>query len=426
MKISKYNSVIEISDKYNLFYNSLNDSFMLSRKNFNISLEANEKELKMLVDKGFIIDDLINEDDILRNRANSIILQDSSFHLTINPTLDCNFNCWYCYEQKAKRAVMEENVLSSVIKLLTKLGREYKHIHISFFGGEPLLGFQNVVIPIFKSLKVICKEYNCDYSTSFTTNGGLISNRILSYLETVRVKNMQITIDGHRHFHDKTRYFTNQKGSYDIIFNNIVKLLKRKISVTIRVNYTPENIHSIHNVSDDIIKIIPKELRCLLIVRFHQVWQTTNVDLTSEVDEQIEYLTEKGIRALRPIFNNVYNPCYADYKNSALINYNGDVFKCTAVDFLNTKRDGYLSKNGEIVWENNSAEKRINSRFKNESCNNCRIQPICNGGCSQKALQWGGKNYCILGFDEAKKDKIIKDRFVALLHSKRINEIQNK
>lgn len=426
MKISKYNSVVNISDKYNLFYNSLNDSFILSRKNFNISLDANEKELKMLVDKGFIIDDLINEDDILRNRAYSIVLQDSSFHLIINPTLDCNFNCWYCYEEKKKGAVMGEDVLSSVIKLITKLGEEYKHLHISFFGGEPLLCFQDVIVPIFKSLEIVCKKQNCNYSTSFTTNGGLISNSVLSYIETIRVKNIQITIDGHRNFHDKTKYFGNQKGSYDIIFNNIVKLLKRKISVTLRVNYTPENIHSIQNVSDDIIKVIPIELRYLLIVRFHQVWQTTNEDLSSKVDEQIEYLTEKGIIALKPIFNNVYNPCYADYKNSALINYNGDVFKCTAMDFLNAKRDGYLSQTGEIVWENNSAEKRLNSRFKNEFCNNCRIQPICNGGCSQKNLQGVSKDFCILGFDEAKIDQIIKDRFVAILHSRRINEMQDK
>ena len=425
MKISKFNSVVEISDRYNLHYNSLNDSFMLSRKNFNLSLNTNEKEFQMLVEKGFIVDDSIDEDEILHNRANSIVLRDSSFHLTINPTLDCNFSCWYCYEEKCKGAVMKEVVLSSVKKLLAKLGIRYKHIHVSFFGGEPLLCFQNVIVPIYESLEIIRKEHNCDYSTSFTTNGGLISNRILSYLETVKVKNMQITIDGHRRFHDKTRYFVNQKGSYDIIMKNIVKLLKRNISVTLRVNYTPENIHSIQDVTNDIIKIIPKDLRSLLIIRFHQVWQTASEDLSSEVDELIEYLIEQGIRALKPVFNNVYNPCYADYKNSALVNFNGDVFKCTAVDFLNTKRDGYLTKKGEIVWEDDSAEKRINSRFKSEACNNCRIQPICNGGCSQKALQFGSESYCIFGFDEAKKDQVIKDRFVASLHAKKITDMQN-
>lgn len=147
MKISKFNSVVEISDRYNLHYNSLNDSFMLSRKNFNLSLNANEKEFQMLVEKGFIVDDSIDEDEILHNRANSIVLRDSSFHLTINPTLDCNFSCWYCYEEKCKGAVMKEVVLSSVKKLLAKLGIRYKHIHVSFFGGEPLLCFQNVIVP---------------------------------------------------------------------------------------------------------------------------------------------------------------------------------------------------------------------------------------------------------------------------------------
>ena len=169
MKISKFNSVVEISDRYNLHYNSLNDSFMLSRKNFNLSLNSNDQELQMLVEKGFIVDELTDEDEILRNRANTIVLQDSSFHLTINPTLDCNFSCWYCYEEKREGTVMKEDVLSSVKKLLAKLGKRYKHIHVSFFGGEPLLCFQNVIVPIYETLKRICKEQTCDYSTSFIT-----------------------------------------------------------------------------------------------------------------------------------------------------------------------------------------------------------------------------------------------------------------
>ena len=425
MKISKFNSTVEISDKYNLHYNALTDSFMLSRKGFVLSLNSSDEELELLTVKGFIVDDFVDEDEILRNRANAIILRDSSFHLTINPTLDCNFSCWYCYEEKHKGSAMGEEVLSSVKKLLLKLGKRYEHLHLSFFGGEPLLCFRNVIIPIHKSLDTICKENNCDYSTSFTTNGGIISNRILSYLETMNVRNIQITMDGHRSFHDKTRYFTNQNGSYDIIMNNINKLLKRNISVTLRINYTPENIHSIQDVANDVIETIHKDLRSLLIIRLHQVWQTTSEDLSSEIDDIIEYFVDHGIRALKPVFNNVYNPCYADYKHSALVNYNGDVFKCTAIDFLNTQREGYLANDGEIVWENDSVEKRLNSKFKSNACNSCRIRPICNGGCSQKALQFDSKSYCILGFDETKKDQVVKDRFVASLHAEKLRNMHH-
>lgn len=425
MKISKFNSTIELSDKHKLHYNALTDSFLLSKRDFNISLEVDSKTLQTLIDKGFIVDDLTDEDEVLRRRAQSVILQENSFHLTINPTLDCNFSCWYCYEEKRKGIAMDAAVLSSVQRLIENLASQYKHIHVSFFGGEPLLGFQRVVVPIYECLKETCAVGSCDYSSSFTTNASLLTDKMLSFLETFNVNSMQITLDGHRDVHNSTRFFANRLGSYDTILSNVEKLLQKNISVTLRLNYTPENIHSVRAVVDDIINTVPMELRKRLIVRLHQVWQTCSVDLENDVDDLIETFTDHGILALKPVYNNVYNPCYADYMNSVVVNYDGNVFKCTAVDFLNTTRDGYLDQKGEIIWENGSRERRVNAKFKNEACNNCRIQPLCNGGCSQKALQYASTNYCILDFDEAKKDRIVKDRFVANLQAKRVSELLN-
>lgn len=423
MKISKFNSTLQLSDKYRLHYNALTDSFLLSKNDFKISLETDSKALQVLTEKGFIVEDQTDEDEMLRARAESIIMQESSFNLIINPTLDCNFSCWYCYEEKRKGAVMRQPILSSVLKLINNLTAHYKHIHISFFGGEPLLGFQTVIKPIFAGLEAACKDCSCGYSASFTTNGSLLTENMLSFLKNVHANNMQITLDGHKELHNSTRFFAKHKGSYDIILENIVKLLQKGISVTLRLNYTPENIHTMHSIVDDIVKIVPMNLRRILFVRLHQVWQTCGVEIVEDVDDLIESFIEHGILALKPVYNNVKSPCYADYKNSALVNFDGNVFKCTAVDFLNTQREGHLSPNGEIVWENDSLNRRVNAKFKNKACNECRIQPLCNGGCSQKAIHFASTNYCILDFDDAKKDRIIQDRFVANLRANRVAEL---
>jgi len=34
--------------------------------------------------------------------------------------------------------------------------------------------------------------------------------------------------------------------------------------------------------------------------------------------------------------------------NSVIVNYNGDVYKCTACDFAKTKREGKLNEDGTI------------------------------------------------------------------------------
>ena len=42
----------------------------------------------------------------------------------------------------------------------------------------------------------------------------------------------------------------------------------------------------------------------------------------------------------------------------------------------------------------------------------CKILPLCNGGCSQSALENIDKEYCVFGFDENKKQDVIYQKFL--------------
>src|SRR6202020_1629629 len=119
------------------------------------------------------------------------------------------------------------------------------------------------------------------------------------------------------------------------------------------------------------------------------VWQNNKIDNTYDlVNINVSNIQESGINVSTTYSpNSVKNPCYADKRNSAVINYNGDIFKCTARDFTTTKRAGYLSNTGELVWENNYLERRMTAKFNNKPCLSCKIIPLCNGGCSQHALE---------------------------------------
>jgi uncharacterized protein len=103
-----------------------------------------------------------------------------------------------------------------------------------------------------------------------------------------------------------------------------------------------------------------------------------------------------------------------------VINYNGDVFKCTARDFTTKRRDGFIDENGELVWENDSLNKRMNAKFKNKPCLKCRLLPVCNGGCSQHAIENIDENgeageYCVHEFDESRKDQVVFDKIKVLM-----------
>ena len=60
----------------------------------------------------------------------------------------------------------------------------------------------------------------------------------------------------------------------------------------------------------------------------------------------------------------------------------------------------FLSEDGELIWENGNLKKRMDAKFKNPPCLKCRIMPLCNGGCSQHAIENSGSDYCIFNGDE--------------------------
>ena len=106
MKISKYNSIIKIGCK-NLLYNSLSDCFALAENTIinairNKDIHSIENSVSSTISTlkqgGFIIDDETNEQNILENLIKKIDYNENEFILTVNPTMNCNLKCWYCYE----------------------------------------------------------------------------------------------------------------------------------------------------------------------------------------------------------------------------------------------------------------------------------------------------------------------------------------
>lgn len=75
-----------------------------------------------------------------------------------------------------------------------------------------------------------------------------------------------------------------------------------------------------------------------------------------------------------------------------------------------------LTDDGIILW-NERYEKRLSSKFKNPPCMECRVLPICGGGCTQVALENEGIDYCVMNFDEDAKTELIKNKFRVILQS---------
>ena len=110
---------------------------------------------------------------------------------------------------------------------------------------------------------------------------------------------------------------------------------------------------------------------------FHKVWQEPeNAELKKGMADLKRAVAGKSFASnMNTYFGDSVNPCYGDFANNYVINYNGDVFKCTAREFSEENRLGKLMNNGEIVF-NERALERTRKRWTND-CLTCRRLPIC-------------------------------------------------
>jgi uncharacterized protein len=172
----------------------------------------------------------------------------------------------------------------------------------------------------------------------------------------------------------------------------------------VRINCSKETLINLDQIISDFLDVKDIYKRYLLF-DFHKIWQIKE-SLESDLHPIMERFRNEGFSVVNTNLNVFEYVCYADRKHNSCINYNGDVFKCTARDFSTENREGILTNNGEIEW-NDKLIIRNSSKFKNEPCFTCNIFPICGGGCSQKAMENKGKNYCIYNFDEDLKKRTI-------------------
>lgn len=423
MKYSLYNTTIRINNSKYLLYNALSDKFVVLNECAGRNVQRNtadeinlisENLFEKLLESNVIVEDGIDEIAILKQRINDVDKDFSFFHLHVNPTLNCNFKCWYCYEDHIKGSKMSTHTVSCIMKMIQKvvLGNTVlQQFHLGFFGGEPLMYFNSVAKQLIQFTSTLCREHNLMYDVHFTSNGFLLTDEMIAFLRRHNCE-FQITLDGGREDHNQVRYQKNTGGSYDKIVANIQKLADADIHVHVRINYTAENIRSVQGIFAE-FEGFEERIKKNIVIAFHRVWQDShNEDISEELSEMIHTFAASGyLVSSDKVMDYVNHSCYGDKRNHLLVNYNSDVFKCTARDFLPENRGGYLDNEGNVVWDSDYLNRRMSMKFSREVCHTCRIAPLCGGGCTQKALENQDTEGCLFSYTEEEIDQIILDRF---------------
>ncbi len=422
MKLSLFNSIINLMNGHSLLYNSYSDRFLI----FNSSLEAdfekiidnpdyNRKLFSELKSVGAIVNKNESEITKLEKDINRIDRNQTILHIHVNPTLDCNLRCWYCYETHLKDSFLTLTTLKAIITFINRQcsnNRELKEVYLSFFGGEPLIGFEKGALPIIQKAVESCNKNGKKLSLHFTSNGTLISESIIETLKGTKCS-FQITLDGGEEFHNKVRLINSQEETYRLILKNIKLLINRDIAVMLRINYTNKNIDSLKSIADDLEKLEINSPKFSIDIQ--RVWQNYKIGDLNIISEKIKniisYFSTKGFYiSSHYVRDTATSTCYGDKFNHVVINYDGKLYKCTAREF-NEENSGYITDEGFLIYDEYKYKEWRKSKIIGTICERCRIAAICGGGCRQKSKDRIDPRQCSCHYTESDMDKIILDRF---------------
>ncbi|WP_446899648.1 radical SAM protein [Clostridium sp. LBM24168] len=202
----------------------------------------------LMKEHGFLVDKDIDEYKRLKIAGDMQRYNTQNFGLTIAPTINCNMECPYCYEEKSNKR-MSEDVQNGLINYIEKniIHSNIKSFHTTWYGGEPLLE-KDLILNLSRKFIKLTNDNGIRYSASIVTNGSLLDYNTAKMLkEECYINFAQITIDGLGNIHNNRRKLKNGQNSFNLITNNINNC-KELINIPIRVNVDRTNIYDTKNL----------------------------------------------------------------------------------------------------------------------------------------------------------------------------------
>lgn len=435
MQTSRYNLLFEQPETGQLvLYNTLYGSISICAPNetpLALQLLSNPKSpdpataplKRCLSQQNHLVPETRDELRLLYERRRQGFYDANRLDLIILPTLDCNFACTYCFEQR-KSATMSEATRQALERWLTKRIPMHKVTVLHWFGGEPLIAKTTLISLTAHALKT-ARDAAVTCIPHITTNGYLLTDSTASKLLKLGIRNFQITVDGPQPQHDSLRKLRSGRGTFSRIFRNIIGLarLDHEVKISLRVNFNHTNLDSIPTL----LQLFPTDVRAQLRVVFEPIFGSCSLsaldNLTHyEISHKLHkhYLTAADLGYDVVLSGANLAPgklvyCYAERQNQLLVSYDGSVFKCSVGTFDHTERVGYIGTDGTLYEDQARWGAWVNAEPFSAECENCVYLPLCMGGCrktraemrsngSQCALVPSNTSYALkqvsLGFTE--------------------------
>ncbi len=359
------------------------------------------------------IDTLVNNEELFTvdNYESNII--DYSKRPTVVKALclhiahDCNLACKYCFagkgEYNGEKELMSFEVGRKAIDFLVENSKGRRNLEVDFFGGEPLMNFE-VVKKIVDYARSIEKENDKNFRFTLTTNGVLLTEEIMDYLND-NMDNVVLSVDGRPEVHDRMRPFPKGAGSYDTVIDRFITFAKKRgqEKYYVRGTFTHNNL----DFSKDVLHLANLGFKQISVEPV--VAKDTDDYAIREEDlpilfEEYDSLAKEMVRrsGTEDEFNFFHymidlegGPCV--YKRLSgcgsgteylAVTPTGELFPCH--QFVGDN-DFYMG-NVDSGLENLDLRDEFKSCnvYAKEECNNCFAKFYCSGGCAANAYNYSG------------------------------------
>ncbi len=319
----------------------------------------------------------------------------------------CNLNCSYCFASQGKyqgeRAIMSYEVGKRAFDFLIENSGTRRNLEVDFFGGEPLMNWE-VVKKLVAYARSIEKEHNKNFRFTLTTNGMLIDDEVIDFLNK-EMSNVVLSLDGRPEVHDRFRKDYAGRGSYE----TIVPKFKRLVEARGGKNYYVRGTFTHNNVdfTNDILHMADLGFTELsmepVVCPPGDPYALTEEDLP-KLFEQYEILAKEMIKRKREGRGFTFYHYMLDLKNGPCI-YKRITGCGSGTEYVSVTPWGELYPCHQFVGDEKYSlgniwdgikNKEIQDEFRScnayarEECRDCWAKLYCSGGCAANSYHATG------------------------------------
>ena len=377
-----------------LLYNTLTCSMVLLQPDEAADITAQQE----LIDRWFLVPQEYDDQKLCRQVRQMAALLTLAPKVvttyTILPTTGCNARCFYCYEQGTRPVTMTAETASKVVRYIVA-HRGSETVHISWFGGEPLVNA--------KAIDQICTELSqqgVPFRSDMISNGYLFDAEMAQRAKDLwQLQRVQITLDGTAQTYNRVKdYVYRDVNAFERVLQNIGLLIAAGIRVLIRLNVDKHNIGEMaelaellhqHFGSNEHLSVYSHEL-------FGERTPEDNATLFAQRMQLEQQIAKHGILRIRELPKDIHlNQCMADNDGSVVIAPDGHLGKCE--HFIDREFFGHIDSEERDMTIIRKFKER---RAEIEACATCPFYPQCyrlvmcedDFGCTPETRQGGMHN----------------------------------